>query len=323
MTALVLLAEQALGSALDLTETAQRAEDLARQSRSDATRRAYASDWRHFTQWCEERGLAVLPAVPVTVGLYLAAHADTLTVATLTRRLSAISTVHRLAGHHLPTRHPAIRDVLGGLRREKGSAPRRSEAMTTPLLINIVSKCDPGRLIDLRDRALLLVGFAAALRRSEIVALDLADITITPQGLRIALRRSKGDQEGQGDVLPVMRTGNASCPVLAFEDWIAAAVLTDGKAFRSVNRHGKVGESLSGHAVALIVKRRADLAGMADSNNYAGHSLRSGFATAAAERGIEERVIARQTRHKSLTVLRTYIREGELFRRNLAADIGL
>ncbi len=306
---------------VDLVAAADRAAGLAEGARAEATRRAYRSDWAQFEGWCRAQGLVALPAVPGTVGLYLAAHADALSVATLTRRLSSIAVAHRLAGHALDTKAAAIRDVMKGLRREKGTAQRHAEALTVPLIRRVLATCG-SRLIDVRDRALLLVGFAAALRRSELVALTLDDMAVVPEGLRITIRRSKGDQEGVGEVLAVGRTGTATCPVEAFQAWVSAAGIETGRVFRCINRHGHLGEKLSTNAVAEIVQRRATLAGL-DARAFAGHSMRAGFATSAAMNGIEERIIARQTRHRSTAALRRYIRDGELFQRNLTAEIGL
>ncbi|KQT90362.1 hypothetical protein ASG59_00730 [Methylobacterium sp. Leaf466] len=264
----------------------------------------------------------MLPAAPATVGLYLAAHETRLSVATLTRRLSAIAVAHRMAGFLMDTRHSAIADVMRGLRNRHGSAQRHAEALTIPRLKQVLNQIGD-KLGDRRDRALLLVGMAAALRRSELVALDVADITVQPEGLRIVIRRSKTDQGGEGAVLPVNRTGRATCPAAAYEAWLAAAGISEGAVFRGVDRHGRLGGRLSGQAVALIVQRRASTAGLDAPASYAGHSLRAGFATSAAQAGMGEIKIARQTRHASLTTLRRYVRDGVLFSENLTAEIGL
>jgi integrase len=253
--------------------------------------------------------------------LYLTAHADVLAVATLTRRLSTIAVAHRLAGHHLDTRHPAIRDVMRGLRRAKGVAPRSAEALTVPLARLLVATCGD-RLIDVRDRALILVGLGAALRRSELVALDIADVEVLPEGLRVRVRRSKSDQEAAGRTIGIGRTGTATCPATAYAAWLTAAGITGGAAWRSVDRHGRVGGRLPDRTVARVVKARAALAGL-DPARMSGHSLRAGLATSAAAAGVEEREIARITGHKSMVVLRRYIRVGETWRRNIAAEIGL
>lgn len=305
-----------------LADLAARATSYAEGARAKATRSAYQSDWRDFEGWCAAHARTALPAEPGTVGLYLAALADTRKPSTLTRRLAAVSVAHRLAGHHIDTRHPAIRDVLRGIRRDKGSAQRQAAALRTPDLRRML---DVGaeRLIDRRNRALLLIGFGAALRRSEVVALDIADVTVAPEGLRIVIRRSKGDQEGEGQVVAIGRTGSPTCPVAAYLAWIAAAGLTEGAVFRSIDRHGRIGARLQPRAVLRIVRAQAERAGLDEPERYSGHSLRAGLATAAAAAGVEERAIMRITRHASVQTLRRYIREGGLFGRNVAAEVGL
>lgn len=293
----------------------------ASEAIAEATRRAYRGDWLCFSTWCVENGTSPLPATPETVGGYLAKKAETLRVATLERRLASIATAHRLAGHQLDTRHPGIRDVLRGIRRQHGSAQRQAAPATVDMVKAMVGTCD-GSVIGLRDRALLLAGFAGAFRRAELVALDAEDMEEVTEGIRITVRRSKSDQDGEGQVVGISRTGSETCPVEALAAWRTAAGITEGRLFRSVDRHGRVGGSLSDKAVALIVKRRAEAAGL-DPQRFSGHSLRAGLATSAAAAGAEERDIQRQTRHRSVTVLRRYIRDGELFRRNVSGNVGL
>jgi integrase len=178
-------------------------------------------------------------------------------------------------------------------------------------------------LIDRRDRALILIGFAGAFRRSELAQMLLTDITETDDGLRVRLRQSKTDQEGEGFVKGIpYGHEHKTCPVRAWKAWREAAGLSDGYAFRSITRHSKLGASLSDRAEAEIIKRRAKAAGL-EYKEFSGHSLRAGLATAAAQAGVSERVIAKQTGHKSLPVLRGYIREGSLFTENAAAKVGL
>lgn len=314
-------AEALPGPVFDLDYLAARAAGLAEGARAANTRRAYAADWRHFATWCARHGLVPLPAEPASVGFYLADHEAILSVATLTRRLSAIAVTHRTARHAIDTRHPAIRDVMRGLRRSKGVAQYHAEALTVPLLRRVLASCGE-RLIDRRDRALLLVGFMAALRRSELVALDYADLAVVPDGLRVTIRRSKGDQEGEGAAVAVGRTGSDTCPAAAYAVWIAAAGIGEGAAFRGISRHGQIGPRLSPDAVADIVRRRTAAAGL-DPKPFSGHSMRAGFATSAAQAGIEEQVIMRQTRHRSIATVRRYIQDGKLFDRNLAKEVGL
>ncbi len=300
-----------------------RAGDYARASRAKATLRAYRTDWVAFEGWCRAHNLHPLPAAPAVVGAYLAAHATTLAPATLTRRVSSISVAHRMAGQYLDARHPAVRDVMAGIRRERGTAQRHAAAATTDVVRRMAAACDAGTTIGLRDRALTLVGFGAALRRSELVGLDRRDLTFTGEGVRITLRRSKGDQEGAGEVVGVVRApGSPTCPVAALEAWLSAAGINDGPVFRAVNRHGRVAASaVDDRAVARIVQKLAARVGL-DASLYSGHSLRAGLATSAAMNGVEERRIAKQTRHRS-AVVRRYIRDGEVFVRNISGEVGL
>ena len=306
---------------IHLAALADEAAALAGNARAAATKRAYKSDWAHFENWCLRAALDALPALPTTVGLYLTAHWESLAVATLERRVSSIAVAHRLAGHYYDTRHPAIRDVLNGLRRLRGARQRQAAPLTVALARKALVGC-AGRLIDDRDRALVLVALAGALRRSEVVALDVTDITPVAGGLRVVIRRSKTDQDGAGELVQIGATGTETCPVAAYMTWITRARITIGPAFRSVSRHNRVGPALTARHISEVLKKRIAEAGL-DPSKYSAHSCRAGFATTAASVGLEERIIARQTRHRSMTVLRGYIREGELFQRNLAREIGL
>jgi len=301
----------------------QMVRDYASQAKAANTLRAYAADWRHFTAWCRSHSAAALPAPPVAVSVYLAELAATVRVSTITRRISAISQAHQLAGYASPTAAAAVRTVLAGIRRAKGVAPR----MKKPILLDdlrTMLEGLPDNRIGLRDRALLLLGFAGGFRRSELVGLDWEDIEFTAEGAIVTIRRSKTDPEGQGRRLGIPHGRNATtCPVRALRAWSAAAGKADGAVFLPLDRHGKLGaRRLSDRAVARIVKRSLpeDRYNPAD---YAGHSLRAGLATCAAMEGASERSIMRQTGHRSLAVLRRYIREGTLFRENAAATTGL
>jgi site-specific recombinase XerD len=313
-------AAQAVSSALQ--DAAGRAADYARAAHAANTRRAYQADWRDFARWCEEAEVTALPAEPATIGTYLADRAATRTVATLARRLAAISTAHRLAGHHLDTRHPAIRTVMQGIRRTHGTAPRRANPIRTSMLRALLDTCGTKKLIDRRDRALLLLGLASALRRSELAALTVANVDFVAEGVKLDVARSKTDQEGAGQFVGVVATGSETCPVAALRAWLEIAGITEGAVFRAINRHGRIANRLSDRAIALIVKRRAAAASL-DPTAHSAHSLRAGCATEAAARGVEERDIGRHTRHHSIPVLRGYIRAGSLFVSNASARLGL
>ena len=323
-------------------------------ARADSTRRAYANDWVHFTDWCtsqqDEDGepLGYLPAAPETVAVYLAEYAGQLKVATLIRRCSAISAVHQAAGHVSPTASPLVRTTLAGIRRVHGISPAAKDPLVTHQVRRLLDALprEPSKaLLAARDRALLVLGFYGALRRSELIALDTTDIEVNDQGLVVSLRRSKTDQDAAGRRIAMLHTGAGdSCPAEVYQAWLAALdtalasqrpqaagdhrqLEPDGQlrtpVFRPVNRHGQLaGSRLTDKAVARVVQRTALLAGLGDLD-LAGHSLRAGFATSAAAAGKSERAIMKQTGHKSLPMVRRYIREGSLFRDNATEGLTL
>lgn len=307
-----------------LVEVAQTAMEYAAKSKAASTVKAYQNDWQDFTAWCAEQGLQALPATAETVALYLTAKADTVKVSTLERRLGAISQAHRAAGHSpISTRIEPLHSVWQGIKRTKGTVQQgKVPAKTDDIRVMVDTLTDS--LLGLRDRALLLIGFAGAFRRSEIVALDVDHVQVTNEGLVITLERSKTDQVGQGRKIGIpYGSYPATCPVRAYQTWLEVSGIREGALFRSVNRHGQLQDGrLSDKAVALVVKRCAEAAGL-DATMYAGHSLRSGLATSAAAAGVSERAIMAQTGHKSVSMVRRYIREGSLFRENAAAGVGL
>ena len=309
-----------------LARTTARARDYTKESKAPNTRRAYAADWRDFRAWCVLHGRPSLPASPETVALYLSDLAERCKTSTLQRRLAAISQAHQAAGqnaHEVPTKHATVRAVMSGIRRTKGTAQRGKAAAVTAVVRAMVEGA-PDRLLGLRDRALLLLGFSGAFRRSELVALDVEDLEFTGDGLVVTQRRGKTDQEGEGRKIGIPFGGNPdTCPVRAVREWLDVAAVMSGPVFRSVNRHGQVQPGrLSDKAVAIVVKRHAPGAGV-DPARYAGHSLRAGLATAAAAAGASERSIMNQTGHRSVAMVRKYIRDGQLFRENAAAAVGL
>jgi len=248
---------------------------------------------------------------------------DRFTVATIDRRLSSIGYYHKQARHGLPTKDPEVERTMRGIRRVKGIAPKGKAPILTPLLRQMVVAL-PDDLSGLRDKAILLIGFAGAFRRSEIVGLQIRDVQIGDAGLIITLWRSKTDQEGASFTKGIpIGTTNTTCPKCALEAWLQLAGITSGPIFRPVDRWGHVGErALSSLGVARAVKR-ALTALEVDTEDYSGHSLRAGLVTAAAMAGVSERVIMQQTGHKNTEMLRRYIREGSLFRENAAAAVGL
>ncbi|MCZ2147271.1 MAG: tyrosine-type recombinase/integrase [Bryobacterales bacterium] len=304
-------------------ELARQAREFAAESHAANTRRAYEADWRDFCGWCRERGVASCPAGEETVVLYLTDLARSRKVSTLTRRMAALGQAHRAAGHEAPGEMAGVRRLMRGIRRTKGTAPEAKR----PVLIGDLKamvKDLPETAAGLRDRALLLVGFAGAFRRSELVGLDVEDVEENGEGLVVRVRRGKTDQEGEGRKVGIPRgREEKSCPVRAVAAWIRAAGIESGPLFRPVSRHGLIAKTrLSGEAVALIVKRHARELGK-DERLFAGHSLRAGLATSAAMAGKPERAIMNQTGHRSAATVRRYIRDGELFRENAAEGLGL
>ena len=292
-------------------------------ARSKNTQIAYEKAWSAFASWCDANQLASFPASPETVVLYLTALARRCKLATLRLHLTAINVRHRDAGHAQPGDFPPMRAFMRGLAKRLGSAPAPKRALTPEQIAGMIDTLDLRTRIGLRDRAILLLGLAMAARRSELVALDLEDLEERDRGLRVRIRFSKTDQEGRGAVIGIPRTGHPElCPVGAVRAWIEGAELTAGPLFRAVDRHGRVSaDRLGSREVARIVKAGASRIGLAP-DQYAAHSLRSGFATAAAEGGAEERDIMRQTRHASERMVRRYIQEGTLFGgSNPAADV--
>ena len=296
--------------------------DEAEQDVADATpentKRAYRGDLDRFVRWCEENNASSLPAQPEVIAAYVRHLVeDGKKIATIERALAAISVAHRLKGHEpSPTSSKAVRKVVSAQKRLLGTLQRQVNPVSVEHLQRLVREL-PGNVAGARDRAVLLMGFAGAFRRSELVSLDVEDIEDVSEGIRFLLRGSKTDQEHRGVWVAIPFGENPeTCPVRALRAWLDASGIHSGPVFRRVDRHGHVGKKrLSPKSVALIVKRATKLAGY-DSSNFSGHSLRAGLATSAAAAGKSERVIMKQTRHRSVSQLRKYIRDGEAFTEN-------
>jgi integrase len=308
---------------LALEAAAFRVRAYLRNTRAASTYKAYASDWKHFETWCAGHCLVPLPAAPQTVMLYLGEQGTEKKLSTIARRLAAIAQIHRVAGHQSPSEARAVRDLLAGMRRTHGVATYGKEALLSDDLRAIVRELgDSPR--DTRDRALLLVGFAGAFRRSELVSLEVEDVRYVPEGLVIQLRRSKSDQEAQGREVPIPSGTRAeTCPVTALRAWTARARIDSGPLFRGITRYGAISDTaLTPTAVALLVKERAVAAGL-NAALYSGHSLRAGFATSAALGGAPEWAIMKQTGHRSRAMLDRYVRLASRFRSNAVSFTGL
>ena len=299
------------------------AREFARRSKAENTLRGYRADWRDFCAWCESHHVCPLPAAPETVAAYIAECAGRLKVGSIQRRLNAIAEAHKAMGADSPTSAGIVRATLKGIRRTLGTAAAQKAPALTDDIRAMVDAADSG-LIGARDRALILLGFAGAFRRSELVGLDIEDCSFGKDGLTVTLRRSKTDQDGAGRKIGIPYGSNPdTCPVRVLQSWLEAAGIATGPLFRSLNRHGQVQPGrLSPMDVARVVKKLAERAGL-DPAKYAGHSLRAGHATAAAASGASERSIMNQTGHRSVQMVRRYIRDGSLFRDNSGGKLGL
>lgn len=289
---------------------------------SSNTARAYRSAWRTFEAWCSDRGLPTLPAPAWVCAAYLADRASSLRPSSLAVHLAAIRQAHVSRGVDSPTDAREVAEVLKGIKREHGVAPMKKAALTPVQLTTLVNQLGNG-VRDSRDRALLLLGFCAGFRRSELVGLDVADVVFRDEGLVVMVRRSKTDQEQRGRTVAVEYGAHpATCPGGALEDWLTIAGIRSGPIFRPINRHGSLGRTrLEGRAVARVLQGRATEAGL-NAGNLAGHSLRSGLATAAAAAHVDERDIARRTGHRDLGVMRGYIHEANPFSASVTQRMG-
>ncbi|MFY9293336.1 MAG: site-specific integrase [Methylorubrum rhodinum] len=291
---------------------------LATASRSSGTQRVYAGAWRDFTGFCAGFGLEPLPASPLTVIRYLT-HLAGLgrSVSTIDLRTAAIALAHRMAGHDSPTVREDVRQVLAGIRNTHGRPAAKKKALTVDLLAQVVRKARGQDLIAVRDRALILLCFGAALRRSELVALNVEDIERHRRGLLVRLRRSKTDQEGKGQTVAVL-DGKLKIPA-AVQAWLTASGITEGPVFRGCDRGKLSAERLTAGQFARILKARCAAAGL-DPEAFGGHSPRRGFATSAGDEGSDLRLIATHMRHAKLETTAGYIEDADLFRKNAGSE---
>ncbi len=279
------------------------------------TLRAYRADLENFKAWCVSHGFESMPAAPETIGAYLAAAGLGYALPTLRRRIAAIARAHRIARHPLDTKHPAIRETLRGIARRHGEPARRSAALTTADIKRLVAVCGAD-LAGLRDRALVLLGFAGALRRSELVGVNVEHVHSTPGGLRLLIPRSKTDAAGEGAEIGIMRGAQPeSCPVKALRTWLRTAEITEGPVFRRVTQWNTIGaKRLHPDAVRQILLKRAAAAGVKGTTlePVTPHGMRAGFVTTAYRNGVSDEEIMGHTRHRSLTTMRSYVRRAKL-----------
>ncbi len=278
-----------------------------RSSKAQNTLRAYKADYRDFTNFCIKHGFKSMPSEPKILSLYLTHLSQTSKFSTLKRRLASISVIHKLSGHYIDTKHPMITENLMGIKRVKGTHQKAKKPILINELKSIINVIDKDKNEEkrLKNRALILIGFAGGFRRSELVEILYEDIDFVDEGVKIFVRRSKTDQSGEGMTKGIPYFSNSEyCPVISLKNWIEKLQLKYGKIF-----------DMSDKNVALTIKKYTALAGL-DSNKYSGHSLRSGFATSTAELGAEERSIMNMTGHKTTQMVRRYIQEANLFKNN-------
>ena len=290
-------------------------------SKANNTLRAYKSDFNDFSLFCVKNGFKSLPSDPKVVSLYLTyLSSKDAKMSTLKRRLVSIGVIHKLKGHYLDTKHPSIIENIMGIKRRKGSIQLSKKPIlinNLKELINAIDKQKKEEIKKFRDRSIILIGFSGGFRRNEIVSLDYEDLDFVTEGLKINLRRSKTDQFGEGFKKALPYFDNSQyCPVVSLKKWIEVSKITSGPVFRRFTKGSRLSNNrLTDQTVALLIKEYLKLAGI-DSKNYSGHSLRSGFATSAAEFGVEERNIMAMTGHKSTEMVRRYIKEVNLFKNN-------
>ena len=312
MSALTLIsAEMAMGAA---TELSAEALDFGRAALSANTMHAYRGDWGEFQDWCAARGRSSLPASPATVANFASILAGAgKKVPTIARKLAAIRFYHRGAGADNPTDNAGVAAILKGIRRTVGTAPRQKAPATVDIIHAMMARIDSETLRGKRDRALLLIGFAGAFRRSELISVAVADLTFSDKGVDIFLPRSKTDQEGKGQSVAILN-GKALRPVDRLKEWLSAAGITEGPIFRRINRGNHLSDDpLSAQSVALIVKRYAEAAGF-DVATLSGHSLRAGFITSAAENRASISRIMEVSRHRDPRTVETYVRRADRFK---------
>ncbi len=291
-----------------------------KSSKANNTLRAYKSDFKDFGAFCAKHGLNSLPSEPKIVSLYLTHLSKNSKISTLRRRLVSISMVHRLKGHYLDTKHPIIVENLMGIRRVKGSIQKGKK----PILINhlksiidVINEQKIEEIKKLRDKTIILVGFGGGFRRTELVSIDHEDLGFVAEGLKISIRRSKTDQFGEGMMkgLPYL-TNEKYCPVVNLKNWLQISKIKSGPIFRRFSKGSILTKNrLTDQSVVLLIKEYLKLAGI-ENKNFAGHSLRSGFATVAAESGADERSIMAMTGHKTTQMVRRYIKEANIFKNN-------
>lgn len=301
----------------------ERAIQLASESISQSTIRAYNSDWKQFVKWCDKHDLRSLPAESKTVALYCADRSKTSKTSTITRFLTVIAQYHRLNNFENPCNHQTVKIVLSGIRKTNGTRRTKAEPITWVQLKRMLDACK-STVLGVRDAAILSVGWAGAFRRSELVGLTIDDVDFHEEGLIMTIRRSKTDQEGQGQTIAVPRSGSKYCPVERLSTWVSRMQIDKGPLFFALKRNSdsrmfqkisKENRALSHLMVNNIVKKYAKIIGL-NPKHFSSHSLRRGLATEAGRLMVPERIVMRHTRHRSVDTLRGYMDSGSAFVEN-------
>jgi len=296
-----------------------------KSSKANNTLRAYKSDFKDFGTFCAKHGFNSLPTEPKIVSLYLTYLSKNSKISTLRRRLVSIGMVHKLKGHYLDTKHPIIIENLMGIKRVKGSIQKGKKPILINHLKSIINVIDQQKIDEIkksRDKTIVLVGFGGGFRRTELISIDHEDLEFVPEGVKITIKRSKTDQFGEGMVkgLPYF-SNELYCPVINLKKWLELSNIKSGPIFRRFAKGSVLTNNrLTDQSVVLIIKDCLNLAGI-ENKNYSGHSLRSGFATVAAESGADERSIMAMTGHKTTQMVRRYIREANIFKNNALSKI--
>jgi len=296
-----------------------------RSSKANNTLRAYKSDFKDFGTFCAKHGFDSLPTEPKIVSLYLTHLSKNSKISTLRRRLVSIGMVHKLKGYYLDTKHPIIIENLMGIKRVKGSIQKGKKPILInhlKTLINVINKQKIDEIKKVRDKAIILVGFGGGFRRTELISIDHDDLEFVPEGVKITIKRSKTDQFGEGMTKGLPYFSNEDyCPVVNLKKWLELSNIKSGPIFRRFVKGSVLKKNrLTDQSVVLIMKNYLNLAGI-ENKNYSGHSLRSGFATVAAESGADERSIMAMTGHKTTQMVRRYIREANIFKNNALSKI--
>ncbi len=306
----------------DMELVAEKAKDYIANAKSKNTRKSYRSDWKDFDQWCKAKRLTTMPASPETVVAYLIEKAEILKMATLDRRLVSIRQAHSMAGHLFDKGHMLIKETLKGIKNTHGKPQTAKAPILLEDLRSMVNNLGDG-LHGIRDRALLLLGFIGAFRRSELVSLKVEDLRFTREGIEVMLRRSKTDQEGKGTILPIPYGSNPeTCPVRSIQSWLELSGIKDGYLLRAVNKHGHIsGNGMNPASVSLIIKRNDHIKGR--KIEFGGHSLRAGFCTQAAINGVSAHASMKQARQKKVETHQKYIRIANMWQDCAATKLGL